>query len=197
MLKDNRFYIYLHIKSTNGEPFYVGKGMGNRKIEKRGRTKYWHNVVNKYGYEVILLEDNLTNEEAYKKETYWIERIGRKDIGLGPLLNFTNGGEGMIGYKHTDYAKNKISESNRNRKYSDETIDKLKNNCKNFGSKNGMYGSNRTMDENPNSKIVINLETGIYHYSLKEVSIVYNLNYVTLVKKLSGNRKNNTQFIYV
>lgn len=114
----NNFYIYLHIKSTTGEPFYVGKGKGNRSESKIGRNKYWNNIVNKYGYDVIFLETDLTEEEAFKKEIYWIKRIGRYDLGNGPLVNMTDGGSGgatTIGMKHTQETKDKISLVHKNK----------------------------------------------------------------------------------
>lgn len=45
---DKRFYVYLH-RDINGVVFYVGKGTGDRKDSKSGRTKTWHKVaVNGY-----------------------------------------------------------------------------------------------------------------------------------------------------
>jgi hypothetical protein len=105
----SKFYIYLHINVITGEPFYIGKGCGNRSIQKTGRNNYWHKIVNKYGYDIIKIENNLTNSEANEKEIYWIKRIGRKDLDLGPLVNFTDGGEGGNGYKHTQDAKDRLS----------------------------------------------------------------------------------------
>jgi len=93
---DKKFYVYLHIKLTNGEPFYVGKGNNKRCDSKKGRSNWWLKTVNKYGYDVILLEENLTEEEAFKEEIYWIYRIGRRDKGLGPLVNLTDGGDGCV-----------------------------------------------------------------------------------------------------
>lgn len=101
MMKNNidviKYYVYLHIKLTDGAPFYIGKGCSYRYNSKRDRNKWWHNTVNKYGFDVIILESNLTNEEALKQEMYWIDRIGRRDLGNGPLVNLTNGGEGETG----------------------------------------------------------------------------------------------------
>lgn len=62
--------------------------------------------------------------------------------------------------------------------------------------KNGLrvfkYGS-----ENKSSKGVINLETGIFYDSLKEVSSAHSLSYGTLVHRMAGRLVNNTPFIYV
>lgn len=47
------------------------------------------------------------------------------------------------------------------------------------------------------SKIVIDLETGVFYYSAKEVSDLYGFKQSTFRCKLNGTNKNNTQFIYV
>ena len=53
------YYVYLHIKEDTGQPFYVGKGHGNRCIQQDHRNQYWKNIVNKHGFDVIFLEKNL------------------------------------------------------------------------------------------------------------------------------------------
>ncbi len=117
-MKENNFYVYLHIKEDNGEPFYVGKG-GKRSDKTKGKFRYdtkhhrsifWHNIVNKHGFDIIFLEIDLSEEEAFEKEIYWINRIGRRDLNNGPLVNHTDGGEGVSGRKHSDIDKKKISE---------------------------------------------------------------------------------------
>jgi len=103
ILMKNNYYIYLHIKLTDGEPFYIGKGTGKRCNKKTGRSKFWNNVIDKYGYDIILLEEGLTEQEAFEREIYWIDRIGRRDLGKVPLVNLNNGGiGGMSGYIFTD-----------------------------------------------------------------------------------------------
>jgi len=89
------FYIYLHIRLTDGSPFYVGKGNGRRATRTQHRNNWWHNIVNKHGFDIIMLEEGLTEEQALEKEIYWINRIGRKDQGKGPLVNMTDGGVGI------------------------------------------------------------------------------------------------------
>ena len=101
-MTQNKYYIYLHIKLDTGEPFYVGKGTGNRANSKMNRSKWWKNTVTKHNYDVIMLEEGLIEEEALIREIYWIKRIGRKDIGLGPLVNMTDGGEGISGFKFSE-----------------------------------------------------------------------------------------------
>lgn len=93
--------VYFHINPVKREVFYVG--IGNIKRSKarsfKNRNKWWHNIVNKYGYNIVIIEKNLTWEKACKREKYYIKFFGRKDLGLGILVNMTNGGDGVLGCK--------------------------------------------------------------------------------------------------
>lgn len=120
------YYVYLHIKETDGTPFYIGKGKKERAYSKAHRSKWWNSTVDKYGCDVIILEDELTEEEAYRLERYWIARIGRKTQGEGTLVNLTKGGEGTAKKKIADSFRKKCSKRmkghtiNNGRKHSDE-----------------------------------------------------------------------------
>lgn len=103
------YYVYLHKKKTNGTVFYVGKGKGNRAYQTHGRSKFWRGVVEKYGLVVEIYMDNLQEWYAHELEKDLIALYGRRDKGLGNLVNMTEGGDGVAGYKFTDEAKNKIS----------------------------------------------------------------------------------------
>lgn len=103
----NKFYVYLHIKLDTGEPFYVGKGSGTRAYSKRNRSIWWKRILNKHGFDVILLEEDLTEDQAFDREIYWIKRIGRKDLKQGSLVNMTDGGEGKSGHIISDETKEK------------------------------------------------------------------------------------------
>jgi len=61
-------------------------------------------VVDHTGVETTLSEDL-----AFSLEVLLIRAIGRKDLGLGPLFNFTDGGEGASGYIFTDADRLNIS----------------------------------------------------------------------------------------
>lgn len=120
------YYVYLHIKSTDGIPFYVGKGLKERAYSPAHRNKFWHNTVNKYGFDVILLEDGLTEADALDREKYWIKRIGRRDLGNGTLVNMTDGGDGLSNRKMSKEFREKCSKKmtgnkiNKGRKHSKE-----------------------------------------------------------------------------
>ena len=109
------WYVYLHSRADTGEPFYVGKGKDRRAYIKRCRSVYWNNIVKKHGYNVSFLQENLTEDECNKMEVYWIHKIGRWDLGKGPLVNFTNGGEGSSGRRMNEHTKKIISITNKNR----------------------------------------------------------------------------------
>jgi hypothetical protein len=87
------FYVYLHRKATTGEVFYVGKGVGRRAWEKR-RAEYWLRTVKKHGLIVEILQDGLQEWYAHELERDLIALHGRRDLGYGPLVNLTDGGEG-------------------------------------------------------------------------------------------------------
>lgn len=123
-------YVYRHSRNDTNEVFYIGissidDGNYKRSKAKWGRSKYWNNIVNLTGYTIEIIEDNLPWEEACEREKYWIKYYGRWDLHEGTLVNFANGGEGTIGYHHTDEAKLLISIAMTGREISDETKQKL------------------------------------------------------------------------
>lgn len=116
------FYVYLHNRGDNGEPFYVGKGTRNRANDKGHRNKHWHNIVNKHGYTVEIIFDGLENKESCQVEIDVILEL--RYFGYR-LCNYTNGGEGKLGYKTSEETKRKISKSNTGKKISEEHKKKL------------------------------------------------------------------------
>jgi hypothetical protein len=106
-------HIYRHIRLDKNEPFYVGIGLDDipkRAYEtKKRRSQWWNNIVNKYGYSVDILFENVTIDFAKEKEKEFISLYGRIDLGTGTLCNQTNGGDGINGWKAN--AENKINMS--------------------------------------------------------------------------------------
>jgi hypothetical protein len=86
--------LYQHIRLDTGEIFYIGIGNGRRPWIKHNRNAYWHNIVNKAGYRVEILEEGLSWYQACELEKMLIALHGRKDLGYGPLVNMTDGGDG-------------------------------------------------------------------------------------------------------
>ena len=91
-------YIYRHIRADKNQPFYIGVGLrdnGYKRAFQRGkhkRSEHWQRIA-KNGYEVEILLDGLTEEQAFQKEIEFIALYGRIDKGTGTLCNHTDGGD--------------------------------------------------------------------------------------------------------
>lgn len=111
LLLDNRkpSQIYYGEYTIANQPFYVGKGKNNRVNEhfrpsvlKRNGLK--NNIIKKIidetgEYPIIYkIFNDLTEEDAFKKEVELIQLFGRIDKASGILANHTDGGEGHSGY---------------------------------------------------------------------------------------------------
>lgn len=124
----NEYYVYLLKDPRDEEVFYVGKGKGNRVddhfkelkryIEARAQKRYVPfpntdklsrmKAIQEAGHKVIAekISDGLNEEAAFWLEEILIERIGRKFLGNGPLLNLEPGGD-------WEYPKIALSEDER------------------------------------------------------------------------------------
>ena len=115
-------YLYRHIRLDKNEPFYIGISSDSnykRAFSKR-RSNIWNKIASKTNYEVEIVLEGLTWEEACNKEKEFIELYGKINKG-GILANLTDGGEGIIGIERTEEYKNKISASLKGKKQSEET----------------------------------------------------------------------------
>lgn len=104
------YYVYEHYKPNCNEPFWVGKGKKKRAYENHSRNRWWKSIVNKHGFKVRFVAKNLTELDAFWLENVCIIGWGRKNKGEGPLVNLTDGGEGMSGNTHTIERKKKASD---------------------------------------------------------------------------------------
>ncbi len=116
MVMSTKHYVYTHLNPTTKEIFYVGIGKDNRAWNRwAGRNKFWDNYTNKYGFEVELIKENLTRNQAGKIERELIAELGRKQIDEGgTLVNRSTGGDGGSGgYIHTQAYKDKLSKERK------------------------------------------------------------------------------------
>ena len=88
--------VYLHKKLSNKTVFYVGIGSSDRPYIIQGRSKLWHNTVAKHGLIVDIIKTDLSANDAKKLEIKLIKQYGRKDKGVGSLVNLTDGGDGNL-----------------------------------------------------------------------------------------------------
>lgn len=117
----NAFYVYEHIRPDTGRVFYVGKGKGRRAYWRNGRNRYWSAIASAHGFEVVIVSSGLSEQEAFELEVKLISQHGRSN-----LANYTNGGDGASGAKKTDAFKNMMSKKMKGRKFSEETIERMK-----------------------------------------------------------------------
>lgn len=101
-----KFYTYCYFDENN-KPYYIGKGTGRRAY------KAHNNVSVPPKNRILILKSNLSEEDAYKHETYMISVFGKISDG-GILQNISNGGLGgdppsWVGKKHKEISKQKIS----------------------------------------------------------------------------------------
>jgi hypothetical protein len=102
----NIYYVYAYLRKSDNTPYYIGKGKNDRAF------KGIHNVsIPKDKTKISILEENLSEEDAFLLETELIKQYGRIDLGTGILRNRTDGGEGVRGLPRTDNHNKKISES--------------------------------------------------------------------------------------
>ena len=126
------YYVYQHRSKDDGNVFYVGKGKGNRHLDRNKRGRYWKFYVEKHGFTSEIIVNNVDEELAFFAEMECIDALKRRGIRL---VNLTEGGEGCSGYsmRHSEAQKAKWSEMRKGMtsprkgvKLSDETKEKIR-----------------------------------------------------------------------
>lgn len=124
--------VYEHLRNDTNEVFYVGIGAEEKRaFSKDRRNPHWKNIVNKVGYTVNIIHKDIDHKEAKKIEILLIEKYGRKNLGLGNLVNMTDGGEGVFGLIMSEETRQNLSERNKGntnmlgKTHSEETRQKM------------------------------------------------------------------------
>lgn len=103
------FYVYV-IFRPNGMPCYVGKGQKDRwkHHAKRTHSRRLAGIYAQAGGDlpVVKVREHLTEVQAIEAEVLLITVIGRGEAG--PLVNLTDGGEGLSGYDPPEAHRAKI-----------------------------------------------------------------------------------------
>ena len=98
------YYVYIYLDSENN-PYYVGMGKNKRLTEK-------HLYVDVPVLSQIIVEENMTIEQAWEREITLISQYGMKCENKGPLLNLASGGKtSNSGWHHSPEIKQQISKS--------------------------------------------------------------------------------------
>lgn len=207
-------YLYRHIRVDKNEPFYIGIAHKNkqdikynsytRSARREGRNSIWNRIVAKTQYEIEILFDNLTWEEACVKEIEFIKLYGRIHNGTGTLANLTSGGEGVPDHFVSDNTKHKISVANTGRTHTEETKLRMSNSAmgKNTWTKGRCkprYVIEKQIRTNKERGIynairIVHTITGIVYSSFSEVSRLFNIPLTSLKYMLQGKYTNKTSF---
>lgn len=115
-----QYYVYRHVRLDTNEVFYIGIGKKSniyktfngeyaRAFNKAKRSGFWKNITNKTKYSIEILFESHNGELILQKEIEYIKLYGRRDLGMGTLVNLTDGGEGVPNHIYTEEHLDRIS----------------------------------------------------------------------------------------
>lgn len=188
-------------KITNPDgKIYIGRSIN---IYKRWREhKYKTNSliyrsINKHGYdrhkfEIIHIVDDVNHNELNELEIYYISLFNSSNIKIG--LNLCDGG-GRLGFKHSDETIEKMKKNRKGwqnslgRVLSDETKQKISNSLKgNKLSQKSLNEALMTRMDRGTSNIILNVENGVFYYSLNEALKTERISFSTLKNRWERNK---------
>lgn len=151
----------------------------------------------KYGYinHIFEIIEECTIELLNERERYWQDyyNVISKN-GLNCILTNTNEKRKVM-KPLSNKQKKQISLVHKGKIVSDETKEKIR-----LARKKQIITTEHKQKISENSgsaRIVLDLNTGVFYSSVKELANLYNIKTNTLICKLIGKNKNNTSFIYV
>ena len=208
-------YVYRHIRLDKNIPFYIGIGKSdlnfNRANSSKNRNKYWHHIVNQTEYEVEILMNDLTWEQACQKEIEFIS-LYKKNTQNGTLCNIADGGEGgylgeeinekrrqsLIGHKLTEETKEKIRLNAIGRKASNAT--KLKMSLVHKKNKTGTWLESKGHTNGKAFEVHQYTKDGIFikTWECAQYAVqFYNMNRTSITDCIKGRQKTAKGYIWV
>lgn len=213
-----QYFVYRHIRLDTNTVFYIGIG---RKIENYNsfkseyrrafatrRNKYWCNIVNKIDYIIEIIFESDDYNFIKQKEKEFIKLYGRQDRKLGTLVNYTDGGEGTVGYKFNDEQLKRLSNSHKGQipymKGKKHTLDSktkmsISHEGKHIGVNNNFYGKHHSLDVKikmgtPIIQYDLNGNLINEYYSLTEASEKTNSDFRLIQKVCKGERNKHNGY---
>lgn len=194
------------ITSPNGK-IYIGESsdINTRKyyykIISCNKQVKLYNSLKKYGWDSHIFEvlEECEFEDLLCRERYWQDFYDVLNGGLNCELTNCGDKKRVLSQE----SKDKISKANsgenngmfgkklskshldavRSYKHSEEALSKIRDRSR---------GGN-----NPNAKLVLNIDTGIFYSCVGDAALTINIKRDTLKQQLNGRRFNKTSFIYV
>lgn len=188
---------------------YIGQSINIEKRFARYKTDLCKNQIRlnssfiKYGvlnhsFEIVCecLESELNDKERYYQDLYQV--ISKK--GLNCRLTKTNDRSGSfseesrikMSRKPSEETRAKLRKACENRVFSESTRKKISESNKNK-VRTEVQRSNHSKRI---SKLVLCIETGVFHDSAQEAAATYDIKYKTLVSWLQKRRINKSSLIY-
>ena len=110
-MSQNIFYVYELVDPRINQPFYVGKGVGDRinvynqkypKVNEHTRTLIEEIALSGHSLEIRYVSESLSETDALEIETFLIKQYGRKikDPG-GKLTNLRSSDHSRVHKTHT------------------------------------------------------------------------------------------------
>lgn len=188
---ENKFLLYHHINPITNIVFYVGIGDNKRPFDHSSRSNWWIDTVSKYGIIVEIISTDLSWKDACEFEILFIRHFGRRDKGLGPLVNMTDGGDGSGGCYPSEETRKKMSDS---QKKVDRSL--MKQHLKGRKLSTECILKRSKKQSKPVVQLDINGNIINEWTSLKETSCVLNIPGPNLCAMLKGRLKNKYNLKY-
>lgn len=196
-------YLYRHVRLDKNMPFYIGIGsdrLFRRATERSRRNGIWKKIVAKTEYEVEILFDDLTWEEAKEKEKEFIQLYGRINTGAGTLANLTDGGDGTLGLVVDEQGRKRSSRIHTNKVISKETRLKISQTLK--AKAKPLEEIQRFVKEalrysQSIKKKVLCLDTGKVFESAQEAADFFKVTRTCICRQITGVRKNKFNLKYI
>ena len=165
------YYTYAHIRNDKNTIFYIGKGKNYRAWSHAERNNYWHNIVNKHGYTIQILSNWEDEQDAFSHEKLLILCFRAMNY---ELVNFTDGGDGVSGMKHSQESREKMSNTSKekwkDKEFSKKMTEIRRNQWTNEARKNASVSSEKIWrDEDVKKKHSEKLKTAYASEKMKKI----------------------------